>query len=364
MDIAWEVWATKGRYIGVGSMIVAGLWSLFSLRSSFVEAVKGILSKGSANQEQDIPKGLIIGTFLVNIVIIFFLYNSLIHHLGYSLLTTITMIAASFLFVAVSSYVVGLVGSSNNPVSGMTISALLGTSALFLVLGFKGESAIISTLGVAGVVCCAACAAGDCSQDLKTGHLIQASPRSQQIAQMLGVCVPALVIAPVLTLLHHAYGIGDGLKAPQATLFASLAKGIFGDGKLPYDMVVIGMIFGVVIIALDHTFLKQSKFRLHLMPLAVGMYLPVTLATPMFIAGIMKYFIAKKKDYKESEDNGVLISSGYVAGEALMGVIIAIFLYCNVDMSLSAPKALKDGLSIIFFIIGAAFLFKKSSKPA
>src|SRR5690606_29627167 len=129
---------------------------------------------------------------------------------------------------------------------------------------------------------CAACTAADCSQDLKTGSLIGSTPRNQQIAQMIGVVIPAFTIAPVLTLLHHAYGIGDGLKAPQATLFASLANGIFGEGDIAWNMVQAGAILGVAVIVIDEFFLKRRQgFRLYLMPMAVGIYLPLTLSVPI-----------------------------------------------------------------------------------
>ncbi|MCE3012471.1 MAG: oligopeptide transporter, OPT family, partial [Proteobacteria bacterium] len=211
LDVAWTLWSTQVRYIGVGAMVVGGLWSLLGVRKSFVAGIKAL---GNSKSTTDLSPSVISTLLLLNIVVMAFLYHSMIGHWGFTLITTALMILASFLFVAVSSYVVGLVGSSNNPVSGMTISALLGTSALFLVFGFQGESAILATLGVAGVVCCAACSAGDTSQDLKTGSMIGATPRAQQIAQMIGITIPAFVIAPTLTLLHNAYGIGDKLKAP------------------------------------------------------------------------------------------------------------------------------------------------------
>jgi len=238
LDVAWALWSKQVRYIGVGAMVVGGMWSLISVRKSFAAGIKAL--SGTQGNKRDLSPSTLGLLLLLNIVVMAGLYQSMIGSWGATIITTIAMVLMSFLFVAVSSYVVGLVGSSNNPVSGMTISALLGTSALFLVFGFSGESAIMATLGVAGVVCCAACSAGDTSQDLKTGSLIGASPRAQQIAQIIGVVIPAFIIAPTLTLLHNAYGIGDKLKAPQATLFASLTKAIFGDGTLPMDKIWIG----------------------------------------------------------------------------------------------------------------------------
>jgi putative OPT family oligopeptide transporter len=301
---------------------------------------------------------------LIAFATMFGLYQYLIDHLGITLLATFLMIICSFIFVAVSSYIVGLVGSSNNPVSGMTISALLVSAALFLALGFKGDSAILATLGVAAIVCCAACTAGDCSQDLKTGSLIGATPKYQQFAQIIGVIIPAFVIAPVLTLLHEAYGIGEGLKAPQATLFASITKALFGQGDLPVMMVIYGAILGVIIIFIDSFFLKGKSFRLHLMPLAVGIYLPVTLATPILIGGIIRYLVDKKHHNRlESEDSGVLLSSGFIAGEAIMGVLVAILLFSNINLTLTGMSDyIKEMFSLFAFILVASYLYRLARK--
>jgi len=284
--------------------------------------------------------------------------------MGITVLTTILMIVCSFLFVAVSSYIVGLVGSSNNPVSGMTISALLVSGALFLALGFQGDSAILATLGVAAVVCCAACTAGDCSQDLKTGYLVGSTPKNQQYAQIIGVVIPAFVIAPVLTLLHSAYGIGDGLKAPQASLFAAITKAMFGEGDIPVNMVIYGAVFGMIVILVDNIFLKNKKFRLHLMPMAVGIYLPVTLAIPIFIGGFIRYIVGKKGEkVEDGKDKGVLLSSGLIAGEAIMGVVIAIVLFSAGDvLGLELNHILREVLSVVAFIALASYLYKIAKK--
>jgi len=254
-----------------------------------------------------------------------------------SLFTTGVMTILAFVFVAVSSYIVGLVGTSNNPVSGMTISALLATAVLFLVLGYQGDSAILATLGVAAVVCVAATPSGDCSPAVKTGVLVGATPKYQQLGQMIGMLMPACVIAPVLTLLHSSYGIGgDGLKAPQATLFASLTQALFGDGVLPYRMVAIGAVIGGMVLLLDGG-LKRAKapFRVYLMPLAVGIYLPITLGVPIFLGGLVRCFVERgRKEKTESSDSdaGVLVSSGFIAGESMMGILIALLIFLEVDL--------------------------------
>ena len=210
----------------------------------------------------------------------------------------------SFLFVAVSSYIVGLVGSSNNPASGMTISTLLISGALLLALGLRGDAGIMATLGVAAVVCSAICTAADCSQDLKTGHMLKATPKLQQKAQFIGVLIPAFIISPVLNLLHNAYGIGDQLKAPQASLFASLGQALFGKGSLDTQYIYIGMALGLLLLAIDHYFLKDKEHgvRLYLMPVAIGLYLPFTLALPIALGGFLHYLVSKKKEKRSGHE--------------------------------------------------------------
>ena len=307
--------------------------------------------------------------FLINIALMAALYYYTIGSVKYTVLTVAIMAVASFFLVAVSSYIVGLVGSSNQPVSGITISALLATAAFFLVLGFTGKSAILATLGVAAVVCCASCTSGDCSQDLKTGYLVGASPRSQQWAQVLGVLIPAFVIAPVLTLLHKSYVIGEGLKAPQATLFASITDALFQGGQLPYDMLGLGFALGVVVIVLDEVWLRPRRgFRLHLMPMAVGIYLPITLAVPMLAGGIIRFLTRKSEDPEDEGRNpGILIGSGLIAGEAIMGVALAVFVYFNIDLSaggMAVPGLMGHGVSEILSLLGlvgiGAYLYKKA----
>ncbi|OFZ22776.1 MAG: oligopeptide transporter, OPT family [Bdellovibrionales bacterium RIFOXYA1_FULL_36_14] len=371
LEIAWELWSKQIRYLGVGAMLTGGVWSIISVRKGIVKGVgelKNTYSRGK-NQtvkrtEQDMNLLAILVMFIISFTIMLFVYQSMIHHLGLTFFTSVVMTILAFLFVAVSSYIVGLVGSSNNPVSGMTISALLVTASLFLVLGFTGNSAILATLGVAAIVCCAACTAGDCSQDLKTGYLVGATPKYQQIAEMIGVVVPAFVIAPVLSVLHSAYGIGTGLKAPQATLFASITNALFGDGSLPYRMVIIGAASGVLIIIFDQVVLKKiGKFRLHLMPMAVGIYLPITLAVPMLIGGLIRYFVERKNKSQDEAGNGVLLSSGLIAGEAIMGVVLAFIIYMNIDISGSFSNyALKDLVSVLLLILVSVYLWMLARK--
>jgi len=224
-------------------------------------------------------------------------------------------------------------------VSGMTITAVLFTGGLLYVFGFSGTEGMVATLGVAAIVCCAACTSGDVCNDLKTGQIVGSSPFRQQIMQIAGVAVASLVMAPIMQLLHETTPGGIGgreLAAPQAGLFASLAKGFFGDGILPWNMVAIGAILGIIILSADF-FLERwyklkniqtpSSFRLHLMPIAVGMYLPFGLSTPILIGGLLAHFILKENSPNKDPDSllqkGVLLSSGLIAGESLMGILLA-----------------------------------------
>jgi putative OPT family oligopeptide transporter len=255
------------------------------------------------------------------------LYYHLIGQWSITLAAAASMLVMSFFFVSVASYLVGLVGSSNSPVSGMTICAVLATAGLLFILGMTGPKGILATLGVAGVVCCAVASAGDISQDLKTGYLLGATPARQQWMEVVGAAIPALVMAPVMTVLHHAYGIGTGepgaLKAPQATLFASLVEGIFGDGYVPWKYVAAGAGVGAAIIAADQVLrLAGSRFRMPVMAVAVGMYLPLSLTTPIFLGGI----VALGKDRRET-GRGVLFASGLIAGEAILGVLLGLAIY-------------------------------------
>ncbi len=368
LDAAWTLWSTKIRYIGVGAMIVGGLWSIISVRHGIFKGLGEIKKTYNAKKGDTVERSernmsllpmLII--FIISTIIMFALYQYLLQNIGYTIITTLIMTILGFLFVAVSSYVVGLVGSSNNPVSGMTISVLLITSVLLLVLGIQNNSAILATLGVAAVVCCAACSAGDTSQDLKTGYLLKATPALQQWGAIIGVAASAAFIAPVLTLLHNAYGIGTGLKAPQAALFASITNAIFGSGNMPYNMIALGVILGIIVIVLDQYLAKKkSKIRLYLMPLAVGIYLPVTLAIPMFVGGLLRFAVDyhKKEEEISDSDNGVLFSSGIIAGESIMGVILAVFIYFKIDLAISLiSQVTSELISVLALTSVAIYLF-------
>ena len=347
LDSAWTIWGSEIRYMGIGAMVVGGLWSIIRIRhgigSGVREALFGYRSeKGGllVRTEQNLSRRLILVLLIVAVVPIFFLYTSLIGSAGIGLVSTITMVISAFFFVAVSSYIVGLVGSSNNPVSGMTICTILFTSVLLLLFGMTGSNGILAALGVAGVVCCALCTAGDVSQDLKTGHLVGATPRKQQLAQLVGVAAAAFIMAPVLTMLNEHYGIGTGepgaLQAAQATLFANIVRPIFSGQPLPWVMIGIGAVVGIALIVIDE-FLRTrgSQFRAHVMPVAVGIYLPLSLSVPILAGGLVSLLVGKLAARKgpeaarEAQHRGTLLSSGLIAGEAVVGIGVAAFVYIS-----------------------------------
>ena len=252
----------------------------------------------------------------------------------------------------------------------MSITAVLVTGGLLYVLGYSGSQGILATLGVAGVVCCVACTSGDVCNDLKTGSLIGASPRAQQIVQILGVAAAAFVLAPVLIAMHEGSirtggsGIGGkDIAAPQANLFASLTSGFFAGGHLPWDMIVVGVIVGVLVIVADAALRSRGKaFRLHLMPIAVGVYLPFGLSVPILIGGVLASLVnrdAPKGERSEDHKRGVLVSSGMIAGESLVGVGLAIIAYFGVgSMKWGAdmPLAMAETVSAAA-LAGVCWLF-------
>ena len=343
---AWELWSTQIRYVGVGAMVVGGMSSIFRVRKGLVDAIK-VLRKSQINIDQnnipsnqkDIPPKAINVFSAIAVTLVGGVYYYITNDIAITVVTTIIMIIMAFFFTAVASYIVGLVGNSNSPVSGMTITAVLFTGGLLYVFGFSGTEGMVATLGVAAIVCCAACTSGDVCNDLKTGQIVGSTPFRQQIMQIAGIAVASLVMAPIMQLLHETTPGGIGgreLAAPQAGLFASLAKGFFGDGILPWNMVAIGAALGIIILSAD-SFLERwyklkniqnpNSFRLHLMPIAVGMYLPFGLSTPILIGGLLAHFILKENSSNKDPDSvlqkGVLLSSGLIAGESLMGILLA-----------------------------------------
>ena len=376
---ASTLWSTKIRYIGVGAMVIGGLASILKVRKGLVDAIKILIDTQKGDNQNEIPKhqrdlpASAINIFsLLAVLLVGFVYYNITGSTGITILTTFIMIIMAFFFTAVASYIVGLVGNSNSPVSGMTITAVLFTGGMLYVFGFSGTEGMVATLGVAAIVCCAACTSGDVCNDLKTGQIVGSRPYRQQIMQIIGVGVASLVMAPILQLLHENTPGGIGgreLAAPQAGLFASLANGFFGDGNLPLDMVAIGAVLGFVILTLDYFLFDKNnpgEFRLHLMPIAVGMYLPFGLSTPILIGGLIAYSLTKRSKPANTDDhvlqNGILLSSGLIAGESLMGILLALFASASItSINLGLQPSFVTGLTFLSAAGVIWWLYKKST---
>jgi putative OPT family oligopeptide transporter len=336
----------KIRYLGVGAMLIGGIWTLFSLRKSLLSGVKsGIAAaragSGGANvaeTERDLPMKWMLIALVLFVLPLLALYQAIVGNFMVSIPMTVIMIVAGFLFVSVSAYLAGLVGSSNNPVSGITIATILFASVvLMFLLGSDSKIGAVAAIMIGAVVCCAAAVGGDNLQDLKAGYLVGATPWKQQLMLGIGAFSCALIMAPVLNLLDQAYGIGDptrpgSLQAPQATLMASVAQGMFG-GHLPWEMIGAGAVVGAIIIAFDGWLkARGSSFRVPVLAAAIGIYLPLELMVPIFLGGLLAWLVERRHGVvganEEVRDRihrpGVLFSAGLITGEALMGIFIAI----------------------------------------
>ena len=334
LSAAWEIWDSKIRYLGVGAMVVGGIWSLVKLFKPLIEGIKASLNalknrdsrSDIAKEENDIPINYVGIALLVLIIPVFMLYLDIVSSVGIATLLSIVMMVFGFLFSAVAAYMAGVVGSSNNPVSGVTIATILFASLLLLaLLGTGSGVGAASAVMVGAVVCCAAAIGGDNLQDLKAGNILGATPYKQQIMQIIGTVSSAVVLGLVLDILHTAYTIGSPtLSAPQATLMKSVSDGVF-TGNLPWNFVFIGGIIAIILILID---LRQEKigsdFRVPVLAVAVGIYLPITLTVPIFIGGMINHLGKKAGGSAKSEKNGLLMSSGFITGEALCGIGIAV----------------------------------------
>ncbi len=345
-DAAYAIWSSQIRYLGVGAMLIGGIWTLFSLRNSLLSGIKsGMQAERNSGEEaipateRDIPMRYIMIGLVIFVLPLMLLYQAIVDQWSVSIPMTIIMIVTGFLFVSVSAYMAGIVGSSNNPVSGLTIATILFAAlVLAFLLGRDSPIGAVATIMIGAVVCCAACIGGDNLQDLKCGYMIGATPWKQQLMLAVGGVSSAFIMAPVLSLLAQAYGIGvpteahpNPLLAPQANLMASVANGIFG-GELPWNMIGFGAAIGAVIIVIDEIQKKRgASFRTPVLACAVGIYLPVELSVPIFAGGLLAYLVERhvrardaEADVEQIHQKGVLFSAGLITGEALMGIFIAI----------------------------------------
>ena len=331
INLSTEVWQKQVRPLAVGTMIVAAFYTLFKLRTSLITGIGRAVgdlqaAKGGAvevkrlNIDLDFGKtGMAIAALAVPL---FFLYWFFSGSLGGALLLTVVMVVLGFLFSAVAGYLVGLLGSSNNPISGLTLSTLLIAAVLMVLIGVTGDSGVLGVLGVAGIVCCSAAIAGDMLQDLKVGHILGGTPWKMEVGELIGVTVAALVLIWPMIAMDRVYEIGSlELPAPQAGLMALMSQGIVG-GEMAWPLVVTGMFLAIGLILIN----APSP-----MLIAVGMYLPFQSTSAIFVGGLIALLLTRSLDNRSASseertratNTGVLLSSGFIAGEALMAVLLA-----------------------------------------
>lgn len=400
LDRAAELWRTRTRYIGVGAMVVGGLWALLRLRASLSAGIRsGFRAYGAGGEggaaalprtERDAPMPWVALTLAVSVVPLYFVFRHVTGSAGVALVMAAIMLVAGFLFSAVASYMAGLVGSSNNPISGVTIATLLVSALLLLALGMDRAAGPAAAIMIGAVICCAAAIGGDVMQDLKAGQIVGATPWKQQVMEAVGVVAAAFAVAPILSLLLHAYGIVEPpasnpgatpLAAPQATLMASVAQGVF-DRNLPWDMVAAGAAAAVVIIAIDLMLeARSAAFRMPVLAVAVGIYLPLELSTAILAGGLVALAAAARRRRASGGDgngaarNGLLFAAGLITGEAILGILLAvpIVLFAGrnpMDVSgsgwgvaLHLPSAW-PGAVLLLGVIAALFRAATRSRPS
>lgn len=342
---ASAIWSSYIRYIGAGAVAAGGIMSLIKLipliGSTFMDSVKSLKS-GTVKSDVRTAQDLNFKFTLIAIVVLT-LVLWLIPQVPVSLLGAIMIVIFGFFFATVSSRMVGLVGSSNNPVSGMAIATLLILTIVLKATGTTGAAGMVSAISICSVICIIAAIAGDTSQDLKTGFILGATPKKQQIGELIGAGVSALTIGGVFILLDSAWGFGTTeLAAPQATLMKMITEGVM-DGNLPWGLVGIGVCIALIF----------EVLHIPVLPVAIGLYLPLELSSTIMLGGVIRYFADKGKSEAEKKDesnSGILFSSGMIAGEGLVGILLAIFAVTGVDKVLDISGFVNTG------IIGAAVL--------
>ena len=361
---ASAIWSNYIRYIGAGMVAAGGIISLIKslplILATFKDAIKGIKNAGQ-NTTKRTEKDLDIRIIIAGIVIVT-LAIWLIPQIPVSLVGAIIMVIFGFFFGAVSSRMVGLVGSSNNPVSGMAIATLLFSTIILKSTGNIGAAGMVSSIAIGSIICIIAAMAGDTSQDLKTGFLLGATPIKQQIGELIGALVAAFTIGGVLVLLDKAWGFGStNLSAPQATLMKLIVEGVM-DGNLPWSLVFIGIFIAIVVEILG----------IPVLPVAIGLYLPLELSSTIMIGGIIKWFVDKKSKAKNDDaGSGILFCSGMIAGEGLIGILLAVLAVLNIEDKIDLSGRLNTGiigslvlLAAMIFVVTKFGLKKGQAKPA
>lgn len=352
----WALWSKYIRYIGAGGVAMGGLFSLCKSMPTIIGSFKasiGGLAKGSTTADvslrtqKDMPMSVIlIGCLLI------FAACAFLPQLHMGVIGGIMVIVFGFFFTSVSSRIVGLIGSSSNPVSGMTIGTLIIVSVLLKAMGFTGMEGMLAALSIGALVCISIAMAGDTSQDLKTAFLIGATPYRQQYALIIGVVASAAVIGWTLMMLNSAYGFGTKeLAAPQATLMSLVVKGVI-DGSLPWALVGIGAFVAVL----------AELLGISVLAFAVGMYLPIHLNAAIAVGGLLSLLMSKliknADELKKRTEEGILLASGLIAGDSLMGIVLALLVYENIDISMQMKWGgmLNEVSFGIFVLLALGFL--------
>ena len=370
---AEEIWRNYIKFIGAGAVAVGGIIAVVKAMPTMFSALKiGIKDFSLSRQDAQFQKKrtdtdlpiTVLGLGVLMVIIIIILAPQI---LGISttflvrLIASVCIVIFAFCFVTVSSRIVGMIGVSSNPTSGMTIVTLLGTSLLFLALGWTDILGMATALTVGTVVCVGASIAGDISQDLKAGYIIGATPKRQQSSELVGVLASAFAIAAAVWLLGEAFSFGStALPAPQATLMKTVVEGVLG-GNLPWGLVLVGGTFAIV----------AELLGVPSLPFAVGIYLPLSTMTPVFVGGAVRHFIEKRAGNNEKlkatrKEKGVLLSSGFIAGEGILMVFVAIYAYfakaTPKGIGLVWPGSVGDFVALAAFIGLVGYLVAKSYK--
>jgi putative OPT family oligopeptide transporter len=391
--LAEESWQNCRR-IGIGCMLVGGVWSLITLIKPIKNGLSASLAAyraqrrgtgtGAVRTEFDTPLPYLVLTAAAMTVPLFFAFQQALgdypNKALISVLMTVLMLVFGFLFASVAGYMAGLVGSSNNPVSGVTMATVVVTALLLtLAMGTDGVAARVgppAVIYLAAFICTGACIAGDNLQDLKCGHVVGATPWKQQLSLVIGTVASAAVIPLVLTLLDTTYGIGrlpagldpkSVLDAPQATLMGTLASGIFGAGDPKWGFIGIGCVLAVFIIALDeHLKRSKARFRTPILAVAVGIYLRFGLSVLIFVGGLLAWIVKKRfapKNERETvslENAGMLLASGLIAGEAIIGVGIAGVFAANPDLAKRATMESGEAIAVAATLALIVYLYVRT----
>ena len=375
----YRIWSDQVRYIGVGAMLIGGLWAVYSIRTNLVDSVKEAVmgfrkqttSEKQCRTEQDLNYKLVFLAICAMVIPIFVLYQILSGLLGVSLIMAVLTIFLAFIASALAGYLTGLVGSSNCPISGVTVTILLIVSLLMLGLGVVGSDGMAIVIFISAVVCIGGSISGDLLQTMASGQMIGATPKNLQISMIFGVIAISATIGIVIGVLHQAFTIGStNLPAPQAFLMKGIVQGILG-GNMLWPYVVAGAVLAIVLILIN----------LPVLPVAIGIYLPFTLSVPIFLGGGIRYmtdaFLQKTYGGTNEEElsdwelaikqtnitpkekairTGLLFTAGLVAGEALMGVVIAILIVLGIQLTVFETAPWWPGL-LVFGLIGALLTY-------